>query len=97
MKWLSARGRAACIGVSALMLSLPTAAAEPTGLGDALSLQRAVANALAKNPELQTSTYALRAADARTTQRALVPTLNCPFNSRTSRAPGATVTLMPHR
>jgi len=73
MKWLSARGRAACIGVSALMLSLPTAAAEPTGLGDALSLQRAVANALAKNPELQTSTYALRAADARTTQAGLGP------------------------
>ncbi len=72
MMLLFARVPVACMGSLALLLIAPTIAAEPVESGD-LSLAQAISAALAGNPDLLSSAYTLRAADARIAQADLGP------------------------
>ncbi len=69
MKYLFARAQALCIGVCLSLISASAAAVTPS----TLTLSQAVSRALAQSPELQSSNYLLRTADARVTQANLAP------------------------
>ncbi len=68
MNWLSAHAYGVCIGFISVFFSISICVAEPTEWRAGLSLPQALAAALDKNPELQSSVYTLRAADGRIQQ-----------------------------